>query len=309
VKTAAPTGPAKKAFAPKPAPTPPAAKSAAKPVSKPAPKPPVKTAPVPRTKTVSVLDDSAPPRPVARVRPSVHYSLADIREYLKHRQGVKINAYVPGDERVKPKNVAARKAAALSQDLEPRKQNRQIGAVSVEDLLGFNPFKKDDAHHEEDQIPQKWRKYYRLLIDLRNKLQQGLSLHTEEALKKSGKEDSGDLSGYSQHMADAGTDSFDRDFALNLVSGEQEALFEISEAIERMKRGTYGICEFTNKPIPADRLTAVPFTRYSLEGQRGIERNRRLRRRNSTLGNPLTELGDGVTFGAAAGTPEDTEEQ
>ncbi len=75
-------------------------------------------------------------------------------------------------------------------------------------------------------------------------------------------------------MADAGTDTFDRDFALSLVSSEQEALSEIEAAIKRIRDGTYGICEITAKPISKERLLAVPFTRYSAEAQKQIERNR-----------------------------------
>ncbi|MDR1497927.1 MAG: TraR/DksA C4-type zinc finger protein [Puniceicoccales bacterium] len=70
-----------------------------------------------------------------------------------------------------------------------------------------------------------------------------------------------------------------------------------------MKRGTYGVCEQTRKPIPATRLMAVPHTRYSLEGQREMERNRRLTRRGVTaLGNPITEMGDSLGFGIPTNT-------
>ena len=106
---------------------------------------------------------------------------------------------------------------------------------------------------------------------------------------KRGKDDSGDLSSYGQHMADAGTDTFDRDFALSLVSSEQEALSEIDAAIKRIHAGTYGICEITQKPISKDRLLAVPFTRYSAEAQKGLERNRY---RARTAGGLFGELGE-----------------
>jgi RNA polymerase-binding transcription factor DksA len=138
---------------------------------------------------------------------------------------------------------------------------------------------------------------------MRDALHKGLAFHSEEALKKSGKDDAGDLSGYSQHLADAGTDTADRDFALSLISNEQEALKEIADAIERMKKGTYGTCEITGKVIPVARLTAVPFTRYSLEGQKELERNRRAHRRRG--GNPLGEIGDEVGFGTGGGGGED----
>ena len=78
---------------------------------------------------------------------------------------------------------------------------------------------------------------------------------------------------------------------------------EIADAIERMKKGSYGTCEITNKAIPAARLIAVPFTRYSLEGQKELERNRRAHRRRG--GNPLGEIGDEVGFGTGGGGNED----
>jgi RNA polymerase-binding transcription factor DksA len=111
-------------------------------------------------------------------------------------------------------------------------------------------------------------------MDMRLHLTEGIERHSEETLKRSAKEDAGDLSAYGQHMADAGTDTFDRDFALSLVSSEQEALSEIDAAIKRIRDGTYGICEITAKPISKERLLAVPFTRYSAEAQKQIERNR-----------------------------------
>jgi RNA polymerase-binding transcription factor DksA len=103
---------------------------------------------------------------------------------------------------------------------------------------------------------------------------ESLGQHSEETLKRSAKEDAGDLSGYGQHMADAGTDTFDRDFALSLVSSEQEALSEVEAAIKRVHAGTYGICELTGKPISRDRLLAVPFTRYSAEAQKELEKTK-----------------------------------
>ena len=83
---------------------------------------------------------------------------------------------------------------------------------------------------EEQKVPRKFKVYYDLLIELRNHVYDELDLHTRETLKKSNKDDSGDIASYSQHMADEGTDNFDRDFALSLVSSEQEALAEIEAA-------------------------------------------------------------------------------
>jgi RNA polymerase-binding transcription factor DksA len=228
------------------------------------------------------------------------YTIAELKLHLEKRNKskVKLNVWVPEEERK-----AREKAAAAARAQGNRSHN--VAAASIADLLGgSNPFRKGAGFVDESkQVPEKFRRYYRLLTDMRDALHKGLAFHSEEALKKSGKDDAGDLSGYSQHLADAGTDTADRDFALSLISNEQEGLKEIADAIERMKNGTYGVCEITNKPIPAARLMAVPFTRYSLEGQKELERNRRAHRRRG--GNPLGEIGDEVGFGTGGGGGED----
>ena len=130
----------------------------------------------------------------------------------------------------------------------------------------------------ESEIPTKWKRYYKLLIELRTHVKEELALHTAETLKQSSKENSGDLSGYGSHQADAGTDTFDRDFALGILSTEHDALNEIEEAIYRIKDGSYGICEQTGKAIKKERLSVVPFTRFSLEGQIEFEKKTKKRR-------------------------------
>jgi RNA polymerase-binding protein DksA len=77
--------------------------------------------------------------------------------------------------------------------------------------------------------------------------------------------------GYSVHMADAATDSFDRDLTLGLASFEQEALYEVDAALKRIDDGTYGICELTGRPIPWKRLEAIPWTRFSIEAETQLE--------------------------------------
>ena len=82
---------------------------------------------------------------------------------------------------------------------------------------------------------------------------------------------------YSMHPADAATDSFDRDLVLGLASFKQEGLYEIDAALERLDDGTYGVCELTEQLIPWKRLKAIPWTRFSLEAEKQIERDRRPR--------------------------------
>ncbi|MEE9367367.1 MAG: TraR/DksA C4-type zinc finger protein [Pontiella sp.] len=73
-------------------------------------------------------------------------------------------------------------------------------------------------------------------------------------------------------LSDQGTDTFDREFALNQLSSEQDVLFEIDEAIRRVENGKYGICEMTEVPINIERLEALPYVRHSVKAQSEIEK-------------------------------------
>jgi DnaK suppressor protein len=270
----------------KPAP----AKKTSKPVEKPVaavkkspPTPPAKAAPVEKT--------PSPKPPVAEAKPS---KSDDLKRRILERKALKPIVFSLDEVREiahknekkapKPTEVLAGKPASDSAKAEPSPKNpsrpsipNHIKAASLADILGFNPNKAEKAPAEEDEtekLPEKYRRYYRLLIDLRHHVLESLGQHSEETLKRSAKEDAGDLSGYGQHMADAGTDTFDRDFALSLVSNEQEALSEVEAAIKRVRDGTYGICELTGKPISKDRLLVIPFTRYSAEAQKELEKTR-----------------------------------
>jgi len=225
----------------------------------------------------SILKRKAPAKPIA-------FSLDEVRAIAQ--------TVVPKngstDTSAKPaKSTAATKTQlALEKPVKPN----HIKAASLAEILGFNPKRAQTPEPNTDEnVPEKFRRFHRLLLDLRKHLTEGIELHSEETLKRSSKDDSGDLSSYGQHMADAGTDTFDRDFALSLVSSEQEALTEIDAAIKRIHDGSYGTCEITQKPIAKERLLAVPFTRYSAEAQKDLEKNRY---RSRTAGGLFGELGE-----------------
>ena len=208
------------------------------------------------------------------------FSLEDVREVLKKNKEAELLLEKSGaeTEAIKPsrKIPAPAPIKTVKKAVPKAEKHRVLGAASVADILGFNPAAKHARLDDEvKKVPKKQIKFYRKLVELREHVLSGLNLHSKETLKRSMKEDSGDLSNYSQHMADAGTDNFERDFALNLLSSEQEALFEIEEAIKRIFSGTYGTCMNTGKPISRERLEAVPFTRYSLEGQAQKEKESR----------------------------------
>src|SRR5262249_36055725 len=83
---------------------------------------------------------------------------------------------------------------------------------------------------------------------------------------------------FSTHMADAGTDTYDRDLALGMLSSEQDSLYEIDEALERIREGTYGICELTGKKIETARLDAIPWTRFTAEAENQLEKEGEVKR-------------------------------
>jgi RNA polymerase-binding transcription factor DksA len=116
----------------------------------------------------------------------------------------------------------------------------------------------------EPEISRKWRKYYRRLIELRDHLLQERFQLAQGALEEELK--------FGTHMADAGTDSYDRDFALGVLSAEQDAVYEIEEALQRIRSGNFGVCELTGRRIEAARLEAIPWTRFSAEAERQLER-------------------------------------
>lgn len=214
----------------------------------------------------------------AKATPIV-FSLDDVEELMASKKSEAESTKQPPKK--KPLPVVPKKVIVEDKPVE----QRTLGAASLADILGFNPAeKKKSTDLSSEQVPKKWQKYYNLLIELRGHVRDELNLHTADTLKHSSRDDSGDLSNYGSHQADAGTDTFDRDFALSLVSSEQEALNEIEEAILRIKNGTYGTCEVTGKAIPSARLTAVPFARYSVAGQAEYEKNlrRKVDRSSST---------------------------
>lgn len=229
----------------------------------------------------------------AKPQRAVAFTLDDVRGELAKARPTRKDPTTTTKADVTAKAPAANGPRVVT---EVKPTHRRFGAASLADILGYNPTVEEKPEDDETAIDKKFIRYYKLLVQLRDHVKSGLALHAEDTLKRSSREDAGDLSGYGQHMADAGTDAFDRDFALSLVSSEQEALFEIEEAIKRIKNGNYGNCELTGKPINKDRLLAVPFARYSVEGQAEMEKTRRRSSQHGGLfGDAAGEEGTKIT--------------
>ena len=121
-------------------------------------------------------------------------------------------------------------------------------------------------------MPKSELKIYRqLLLKERDKVGGGLSHIAETTLNKSARDASGDLSGYSFHMADMASDDYEREFSLGRATDEQKALYYIDEAMKRIEEGTYGSCLACGKPIPKKRLKAMPYTELCIKCQKDNE--------------------------------------
>jgi len=142
------------------------------------------------------------------------------------------------------------------------------------------------------KIKPQWAPFYTHLLELRERLVQQMSGLAKESAEE--------MSNYSLHMADSGTDNFDRDFALSLLSSDQDAIYEIEEALKRIEKGTYGVCELTGNQIPVTRLEAIPWTRFTVEAQGQLEKDGALRQRR------LGQLG---TVDTSGGVDVDDEEE
>ena len=128
-------------------------------------------------------------------------------------------------------------------------------------MRGKNKFSKKDLNYFKKSILKK-----------REELLDGLQHSSEDTLKKSPREAAGDISGYAFHMADLATDTYDREFSLGLASNERELLYEIDEALKRIKEATFGICEECKSSISKRRLKEIPYTRLCLKCQEAKEK-------------------------------------
>jgi DnaK suppressor protein len=153
------------------------------------------------------------------------------------------------------------------------KSGNEVGVATAASILGAMSKPNSRAKFGDGSVKIKadWAKYYQTLLELRERLLSQMNGLAKESAEQ--------MAGYSLHMADSGTDNFDRDFALSLLSSDQDAVYEIEEALRRIEKQTYGVCELTGKAIPKARLEAIPWTRFTVEAQAQLEREGALRQR------------------------------
>ncbi|MBP84914.1 MAG: hypothetical protein CMO61_13800, partial [Verrucomicrobiales bacterium] len=113
------------------------------------------------------------------------------------------------------------------------------------------------------------KKQKQKLLDLRDTLVDQMNGVARDSLGRG--DENNEASAFGMHQADAGSDAYDRDFALNILSQEQDALHEIEEALIRIDSGEYGVCQGSGESIPQARLEAMPFARCTVEYQEKLD--------------------------------------
>jgi len=170
-------------------------------------------------------------------------------------------------KKASPRQVTARpKASKKSARPSPKTKRQSTESPAI--LLGLN--------HREKRLDPFMRQQKQKLLQLRDTMVDSMAGVAQGTLRS--RAEGSEASAFGMHQADAGSDAYDRDFALSLLSQEQDALYEIDEALKRIELGTYGKCEMSGKPIPRARLEAIPFARFTVECQSQLEKQSRASR-------------------------------
>ncbi len=201
----------------------------------------------------------------------------------------------PAAKKAPAKPASRKKAPPAPKAPAPKGRATKAPLVGTRDMLAFG------QPVEKSRRLNPWLKKQHLrLLALKDSLLDSMTGVARDNLRSS--HDAHESSAHGLHQADAGSDAYDRDFALSLLSQEQDALFEIDEALKRIAKGTYGTCEMSGKTIPKARLEARPFARFTVECQNEIER----KNRHSRLRQPVTRLFESVDDDSGEDSDEDS---
>jgi DnaK suppressor protein len=186
---------------------------------------------------------------------------------------------VPAKKVAAPKKAAGASKSASKQKPTPSKKTVAKPKAKAEGAVDSSaskpkkpvaPLGKNGSTAEPAVLDKFTQLQHKRLLDLRDSLVDAMAGVAQDNLRS--RAEGSEASAFGMHQADAGSDAYDRDFALNLLSQEQDALYEIEEALTRVKRGTYGVCEVSGKKIPKARLEAIPYARLTVECQAEFEK-------------------------------------
>jgi RNA polymerase-binding transcription factor DksA len=228
----------------------PAKKAASKPAAKPVKKAPAKKAPA--KKAVAKKPAAKKPAPKKISKP------------VAKKAPAKKPAAKPA-----PKPVAKKAPAKAPVKAAPSKKAaaKKVAANSSSNRVLAQQFVQKPKVNKNLKLTPFLAKQHKRLLDLKDTL-----LDAMRGVARDNLHSGSDTSAFGMHQADAGSDAYDRDFALSMLSKEQGSLYEIDEALKRIEDGSYGVCELCQKPIKHDRLEALPFTRYTVDCQAELEK-------------------------------------
>ncbi len=181
-------------------------------------------------------------------------------------------------KKVSAKKPASRKASKLTRKVSAKRSTRKTAKRSpkiskAQKAVSRSPAKllgRNNSNKKQKKLDPFVRKQKEKLLQLRDAMVDSMAGVAQDTLRA--RAEGSEASAFGMHQADAGSDAYDRDFALSLLSQEQDALYEIDQALKRIELGTYGTCEMSGKPIPRARLEAIPFARFTVECQSQLEK-------------------------------------
>ena len=191
----------------------------------------------------------------------------------------------PTKKKSSAKKPAARKAQSTRKVHSKRPVSKKIARAAKTAKRGSSKSKREmtespaillGINHRERKLDPFVRKQKEKLLQLRDAMVDSMAGVAQDTLRS--RAEGSEASAFGMHQADAGSDAYDRDFALSLLSQEQDALYEIDQALKRIELGTYGKCEMSGKQIPRARLEAIPFARFTVECQSQLEKQNKASR-------------------------------
>jgi DnaK suppressor protein len=216
-----------------------------------------------------------PAKPKAQKKKTTHSKATkarakSVKPPKKAARAAKKQALKKATSAVKKAPAAARKASVRAE--KPSKAN---GARNNNTRGGTAPI-LPGKNHKERRLDPFTRSQKEKLLQLRDAMVDSMAGVAKDNLRS--RAEGSEASAFGMHQADAGSDAYDRDFALSLLSQEQDALYEIDQALKRIELGTYGTCEMSGKSISHARLEAIPFARFTVECQSKLEKQNKASR-------------------------------
>jgi RNA polymerase-binding protein DksA len=225
---------------------------------------------------------TAKPAPKAAVKPSPAKARAKPAPALKAaakasvakttaKPAVKAKAAPPARALVKSKAAPKAKPAPA-----PRATRAKAAAKPQAAPVSRKQKVKEMAPTKESAVPKirvdgELEKFRDLLLSERTRLLAELEEIESRTARTSDAERATELSSYEDHPADLASETFEREKDLAIAESVESLLNQVNTALEKVDRGTYGVCDACSRPIKKARLQALPFATLCLECQGRLE--------------------------------------